>query len=184
MIATPRTFIRPIEPADSNQVFSYRSDAVTNQYQGWIPKSIAEVDDFIAKNPSKFNQPETWFQLVIIENNSQNIIGDIGIHFIDTDNLQCEFGITLDKKFHSQGFAIETMQAVIDYLFGELQKHRIIASIDPRNTGSLRLIEKLKFRKEAHFKKSILINGEWVDDLIFAKLHDEWKEEKSDIHDH
>ena len=61
-----------------------------------------------------------------------------------------------------------------NYMFSELGKRRIIASIDPRNESSIRLVERLKFRKEAHFKESILINGEWVDDLVYAVLKDEW----------
>ncbi len=37
---------------------------------------------------------------------------------------------------------------------------RIVASIDPRNTKSTKLVERIGFRKEAHFKESIRINGE------------------------
>jgi len=49
-------------------------------------------------------------------------------------------------------------------------KHRLIASIDPGNINSAGLVEKLNFRKEAHFKESILSNGVWVDDVIYAIL--------------
>jgi len=37
-----------------------------------------------------------------------------------------------------------------------------------------RLIERIGFRKEAHFKESYYLRGEWVDDLIYAKLKEEW----------
>ena len=63
---------------------------------------------------------------------------------------------------------------LIDYLFKELNKHRIIGSIDPSNIKSINLLEKLGFRREAHFKGSILVNGEWMDDLIYAILKKEW----------
>lgn len=55
-----------------------------------------------------------------------------------------------------------------------MHKHRIVVSVDPRNTASLRLIERIGFRKEAHFKKSYYLRGEWVDDIIYAKLKEEW----------
>ena len=63
---------------------------------------------------------------------------------------------------------------IVDFLFGTLNKHRVIASIDPRNSASIRLIERLGFRKEAHFKKSYYLHEEWVDDIIYAKLKTEW----------
>lgn len=171
MIETDRTFIRPIEAKDKEQVFAYRSDAETNKYQGWIPKSLEDVNGFISKNPKEFNTPETWFQLVIIRKDTSEIIGDIGVHFIDAENCQCEIGCTIRKEDHGKGIATEVMKATINYLFKELKKHRIIASIDPLNFSSIKLVERLGYRKEAHFRKSLFINGEWVDDIIYAMLN-------------
>ena len=67
VIETERTLLRPIELRDSEQVFAYRSDAVTNRFQGWIPKSLAEVEEFVSRQPSEFNQPKSWSQLVFIQ---------------------------------------------------------------------------------------------------------------------
>ena len=73
-----------------------------------------------------------------------------------------------------KGYATEALRAMVDYLFANLGKHRIVASVDPRNTPSIRLIERLGFRKEAHFKESYYLRGEWVDDIIYAMLRTEW----------
>ncbi len=100
MIETKRTILRPIESTDNEQIFSYRSDYNTNKYQGWIPSNLEDVNEFISRNPTEFNKPESWFQLVIINKETDKIIGDIGIHFIDSENFQCEIGCTL-SKIHS-----------------------------------------------------------------------------------
>lgn len=161
--------------ADKESVFAYRSDAVANKYQGFVPKEIKDVEAYIENNTKAFNQPETWFQLVMIDMVTHEIIGDIGIHFIGQDNLQSEIGCTLNKKFQSKGYATEALKTIMDYLFYDLNKHRIIASIDPDNIDSIRLVERLGFRKEAHHKESLLFKGEWVDDVIYAVLGREWK---------
>jgi RimJ/RimL family protein N-acetyltransferase len=67
------------------------------------------------------------------------------------------------------------VSAVVNYLFTDLGKHRIIASIDPRNTRSVKLLERLGMRKEAHFVKSVMIDGKWCDDCIYAILSEEWE---------
>ncbi len=36
-------------------------------------------------------------------------------------------------------------------------------------------MERLKFRKEAHFKESLYFRDAWVDDVIYAILQKEWK---------
>jgi RimJ/RimL family protein N-acetyltransferase len=60
-------------------------------------------------------------------------------------------------------------------VFKDLKKHRIIVSIDPGNLNSIRLVERIGFRKEAHFVESLWINGNWVDDLIYAMIEKDWE---------
>lgn len=97
----------------------------------------------------------------------------------DSENRQVELGYTLHKDFRGMGYATEALSAIIDHLIFDLKKHRITASIDPRNIKSINLIERLGFRKEAHFKQSLFFHGEWVDDLIYAMLAEEWKTKRA-----
>lgn len=175
ILETNRLFIRPTETSDRHELFAYRSDAETNKYQGWIPKTLEEVDFFLTRLAKEVNQPFSWYQYILIEKESQQIIGDLGVHFLDEANLQCELGCTLRKASQNQGYATEALRRVVNFLFNDLNKHRITASIDPANTDSIRLIERLGFRKEAHMIESLSFNGKWVDDLIYALLKREWK---------
>ena len=175
-LITQRLVLRPVEANDKQAILAYRSDAETNKYQGWIPKTIDDVETFFGKLSTEFNVPDTWFQLAVLDKNSNELIGDIGIHFIDEQ--QVEIGYTIAKQHQGVGFATEAALAVIDYLFGELKKHRISASIDPANIASVALLEKLGFRKEAHFVESLFLNDKWVDDIIYALLAREWKNEE------
>ena len=95
--------------------------------------------------------------------------------YIFIDEQQVELGYTIAKQHQGEGFATEAVHVVIDYLFRDLQKHRITASIDPANIASVAVLDKLGFRKEAHFIESLLLNNEWVDDVIYALLAREWK---------
>lgn len=172
MIQTQRTFLKAIKPSDNEAVFAYRSDAETNKFQGWIPKTIEEVNEFIAKNPQEFNEPNTWFQWVIIERETQQLIGDIGIHFMN--EAEVELGCTLSKKHHGKGYASEALKAVIDHLFHRYKKQRVKTSMDPQNKPAIQLMERLGFKKEALYKKSVLINGKWVDDLVYSLIKSDW----------
>lgn len=177
---TERLIIRPIAIEDKNEVFEYRKDKDTNKYQSWIPDTIKDVELFISKTSVEFNIPETWFQLVIIDKIIKKVVGDIGVHFMDNDNMQVEIGCTLNKNFHSKGYATEALKRVIGYLFKDLNKHRIITSIDPKNENSIRLVERIGFRKEAHFVESLFIDGKWVDDVIYALIEKDWIRLNSD----
>lgn len=174
-IITDRLVLRCIKPLDARSIYEYRSRPEVGKYQTWKPKELKEVEDFINEKIAKIpNIADTWYQLGIIIKETDEFIGDIGVHFCDEDNLQVEIGYTLSEKYQGKGYATEAIREVIGYLFNNLNKHRITASVDPRNTKSIALLERIGMRKEAHFKKSFWFNNEWADDVIYAILKEEW----------
>lgn len=175
-LKTQRLFLRPISIEDKESVFIYRSDPETSKYQSVVAETIDDMDDFLGKCAKEFNVPGTWFQVVIIMKDTDELIGDIGIHFLDDEskNRQVEIGYMLNKAFHGNGYATEAVKELINYLFDTMNKHRIIASVDPGNTPSIKLLERIGFRKEAHFKQSIWFKGEWVDDVVYCMLRRDW----------
>ena len=133
------------------------------------------AENFIAENIAQTpNIPDTWYQLGIVKKDTNELIGDIGIHFIGYENNQVEIGYTLDPEYQRKGYATEVVKSLIDYLFFTLKKHRVSASLDPVNVKSIALLERVGMRKEALFKKSLWIKGQWEDDLIYGILEEEW----------
>ena len=173
-ILTDRLIIRLANPDDAEEIYAYRSDTIENQYQGWFPESVEEVRNYITNMPVTIDIADICFQFAILTKNENRLIGDLGIIFTGHERMQVEVGCTLNKTFQGKGYATEALTAMVNYFFMTLKKHRIVASIDPRNTASIRLIERLGFRKEAHFKESYFLRGEWVDDIIYAMLDKDW----------
>lgn len=168
-LETSRLFLRPIELSDSPVILKYRSDAEANKYQGWVPKNLEDVHDFICHRVCRqINQAGSWFQLGIIRKDSGELIGDIGIHFLAEEPFCTELGITVDQEHWNKGFANEALSEVITFLFLRLGKQKIIVSIDPRNKPSIKLFERLGFVQESYTEKSFFLNGEWVDDLVMG----------------
>ena len=174
IITTDRLLLSKLELNHREDFFKYRSLPQICEYQSFKAKSLSVVDDFINAIASNPNIPNTWFQLAIVNKIDNKLIGDVGIHFLG-DNAQVEVGYTLAPGFQGQGYATEALKAVISYLFFDLEKHRITASVDPNNIESIRLLERLGMRKEGHFIKSFKMDDMWFDDCIYAILKDEWK---------
>lgn len=173
IIDTDRLILKPLSLQDKEVFLAYRGNPEVFQFQSWDPPNLQEVENFIRQNLTVVpNTPDTWLQLGVYLHNSL-LIGDIGLHFL-ADDAQVEIGYTLAPEHQGQGYAFEAVKAVLGYLFGHLGKHRVIGSVDPENIRSSRLLEKLGFRREGHFIKSVLIRGEWCDDVIYAMLKEEW----------
>ncbi len=173
-IVTGRLVLTPLSVADADALFAYRSLPEVRRYQTWEPARLQDAVDFIESLQSTaFDSPGTWFQLGVRSRESGRLIGDLGVHFLE-DGGQVEIGFTLAPAAQGRGLGAEAVVGLLDCLFGSLRKHRVFASVDPRNEPSLRLLRRVGMRQEAHLRQSIRFKGEWADDIVFAILASEW----------
>lgn len=127
---------------------------------------------------STIDVADIYFQIAVVLAGQERIIGDVSIYFTNYNKMQAEIGCTLHENFQEKGHGTEALKVLVDYLFRTLEKHRVVASVAPMNTASIRLIERLGFRKEAHFKESYFLRGKWMDNVIYAILQKEWINQK------
>lgn len=171
-IRTDRLLIRKFVTEDCEDLFRYRSLPEVYKYQSWRPADIKDAALFIRNNSDGSpDNPDSWLQLAVCLAEGP-MIGDMGIHFLK-DGRQAEIGYSLSPDRQGRGYAAEAVKALTGYLFGSLEIHRITACVDPRNTRSVGLLEKLGFRKEAHFIQSYETGGEWYDECVYALLREE-----------
>jgi RimJ/RimL family protein N-acetyltransferase len=175
-LETPRLVLRPLVIADAEAVHGYRSDPEVARFQSWESTSLADTEEMIrTRIASEPDLPGTWFQLALCRRADHLLVGDCGIHFLPEEPRHVEIGITLASPHQGQGYATEALSAVFGYVFGQLGKHRIQASVDPENQASIRLLEKMGMRREAHFVEGLWFKGRWADDLVYAVLNREWQ---------
>ncbi len=75
-----------------------------------------------------------------------------------------------------RGITPTAVALVSDYLFNQMDLHRVEIEIRPENQASLRVVEKLGFRYEGTKLRHIHINGEWRDHFSFALTQEEIRE--------
>jgi RimJ/RimL family protein N-acetyltransferase len=175
-ITTERLTLSRLLPLDAPRVFAYRGDPEVSRYQSWLPASLEEVRRFIDGLQSvPFDTPGTWFQFGIRLRDSGLLVGDAGVHFPADLPRQAEIGITVAPDHQGRGVATEAVRGLLGHLFASPARHRVFASVDPRNRASVALLARVGMRQEAHFRRSLWFRGEWADDLLFAVLESEWK---------
>jgi [ribosomal protein S5]-alanine N-acetyltransferase len=73
-----------------------------------------------------------------------------------------------------RGLMAAGLQAVIGDAFASLGLHRLEANIQPDNLRSLRLVQRLSFRREGFSPRYLLVDGEWRDHERWAVLAEDW----------
>lgn len=97
---------------------------------------------------------QQWLLRAVIERNTRIIIGYVGFHTApDPEYLRdsvpggVEIGYTIEPPFRRQGYASAAVQALMDWATRVHGVQRFVLSIRPDNTPSLRIAERLGFRK-------------------------------------
>ncbi len=174
-LITGRLALRDLEPSDGPRVFSYHKHPNVSRFQSWATDSVDSVQSYIRSlSTIEPGTPGGWYQVGIFLSEDGKLVGDCGFRVLASDPEQAELGITLAPEIQGCGYATEALRALLNYLFVTLEKHRVFGSVDPRNVASMKLLERVGMRKEAHFVKGLWFRGEWVDDVIFAILESEW----------
>ena len=174
-IETARLRLRRFTAADLPALIAYRNDPEVARYQGWETFSAEEADAFLhGQDATEPGAPGAWLQIAMEEKASGTVVGDCALHVREDDARQGEIGFTLSRAHQGRGLAREAVTAVLDYAFGTLGLHRMIAVTDARNAAAPALLERIGMRREGHFLQNVWFKGAWGDELQFAVLAEEW----------
>ena len=80
----------------------------------------------------------------------------------------------LARPYWGQGYMHEAMRAMVDFAFHEMQLHRLEADVDPRNTASVKTLERLGFQKEGVLRERWIVGDEVSDSALYGLLASEW----------
>ena len=102
----------------------------------------------------------------VVERHNQELIGYCGLFFFPdvAGQSETELGYRFARASWGQGYATEAARAVRDFAFASLGLKRLIAMIDPSNTASIRVAEKLGMR----YEKEVLFEGYDHPDHVYA----------------
>lgn len=167
-VKTERLLIRDFELADWEEVHEYTSNKAVMKY---IPEGVFSEEntkDFVKNNQGKNAQN---FPVILLGENI--LIGHMVFHKCFGDHTY-EIGWVLNPRHYNRGYASEAAYALLKYGFEELKVHRIIATCQPENLPSYRVMEKIGMRREGHHIKCIPHDDEWWDEYYYAILEEEW----------
>ena len=143
---TKDLILRPWNLGDVDDFFEYASVDGVGQMAGWLPHQSKDESLFIL---NKFIEHKRTFALVY----QNKVIGSLGIEKYKEDVLPelsdykaRELGFVLSKDYWGRGLMKQAVDAVIDYLFNEINLDVIVCCHFSDNRQSQRLQEKCGFK--------------------------------------
>lgn len=110
-----------------------------------------------------------------IEKEGGQLIGNLGLHFIDETHGRATLGISIgEKEYWGRGYGSEAIAQALRYGFGELGLRRIDLQVDEDNERGIRCYEKCGFVREGLLREHRLRNGRPVNAVVMSVLREEW----------
>jgi RimJ/RimL family protein N-acetyltransferase len=173
-ITTARLVLRPFRLDDLDDVFAFQSRPDVTRYLYWSERGREEVADALTRRLTMTKWEKEDDNVVLAAVLDGTVIGEVNLYWRSAEHRQGEFGYLFHPDHHGHGYAGEASLEMLRLGFEGLGLHRIIGRADGRNTASVRVMEKLGLRREAHFVQNEIVKGEWTDEVVYAMLAREW----------
>lgn len=176
-ITTPRMILRRVLPEDADALLEIYSNEANMKYEFGDPWSADQVAEFIySQSTIRVGDPGVPFTLVAADSATGSVMGSVQITINSIEDRQGELGFSFNPAYCGRGLATEAVNACLGFAYSRMNLHRIIAAVDVRNERSWKLLARIGMRREAHFIHDNFVDGEWVDDYVYALLKTEWNE--------
>ena len=176
LFETPRLRAVLITESTAEQLSLYytRNDEHLQPWEPLRPSGYHSLDAW-TKRRREFedeHNKEISLRILALFPNQEKIVGACNFTNIARGPFQaCNLGYSISKEHTGKGLMTEFVEGAINYVFKELDLHRVMANYMPGNTRSARVLEKLGFNKEGVAKSYLKIAGKWQDHVLTAKIN-------------
>ncbi len=143
---------------DANFLLRWNNDPdYAGKFEPYEPVTRGELEEWLPRN----KPDQLWY---IIENTLSEKVGQIVGRYQKDGSVQ--IGYRVIPPARGRKYCTEAVATLIRHLF-DRGIERITAEANPRNTPSLRVLEKLGFDKIEYKKKAVELNGVWLDGVVY-----------------
>ena len=175
-IETARLAVRLAEADDVDELIDYdRRNA--EHLAPWEPRRRADRLDRDVRRERLLRaraeaDADTGYHFVALAHGDRRVVASISLNHVLRFALQaCQLGYSVDREHEGVGIAFEAVSAVVGFAFGTLRLHRVMASYQPANERSGRLLRRLGFVPEGYARDYLFIDGAWRDHIMTARIN-------------
>ncbi|MEM7563239.1 MAG: GNAT family N-acetyltransferase [Pseudomonadota bacterium] len=145
MIETKRLILRQfmLRDLEALKILLGDNEVMESSVDG--PLDSAQIEAWLSEQFAGYKNGDGIEVLAVVNKSTTELIGYCGLfRFSDIDGAnEIEVGYRLIRSAWGRGFATEAAIAIRDYAFSDLNLPRLIALIEPVNSRSIRVAEKL-----------------------------------------
>lgn len=179
MLETKRLVLRKFKLEDADNMYmNWASDPEVTRFLTWPAHTSVEITKMILNEWITHDDEHQYMWAIALKDNDE-VIGNISVVKIE-DEIECvHIGYCISRKWWHQGITSEAFNAVIQFLFDEVNVNRIEARHDVLNENSGKVMKKCGLQYEGTLRQSAINQGGLADMAIYAILAENYAEMKN-----
>jgi ribosomal-protein-alanine N-acetyltransferase len=173
-LETERLILREWDITDAPDLFAFYSKEDVLRYTPVKPHvTLEDSEASIERFRKRFREANTGVIWAIELKENGRVIGECAVNHWIPKYFRADLGYSFNPDYSGKGYAREAVGRIVNYLFTEFDQfklNRLEAITDPRNTASIKLLEKLGFIQEGILRDYEYEKGEFVDSVMYAML--------------
>jgi [ribosomal protein S5]-alanine N-acetyltransferase len=156
ILETPRFILREMTEADADQLVRLNANPNVIRYVGEGPVAGTEAAlELLHTRVFPQYARHGVGRWAVIRKDDDRYVGWCGLKYLE-DTREYDLGYRFYEEHWGRGYATETARAVLDWARAHLPNVRIVGKAHVDNSASIRVLEKLGLRFEAHADDPVL----------------------------
>lgn len=159
-IETKRLLLRNVKPGDVQTIYDYRSNEVCARYQRSQVQDYEGIAAMIERSKQDDISVDHAFMMAVVLKKTYKMVGEIVVMPNDgTVSLGCTFAY----QYHRNGYAFESLNALMELFHERYPQWDFVVFIDPENKPSIGLVRKLGFEEMGYLPSmQSYVFGKWL----------------------
>jgi ribosomal-protein-serine acetyltransferase len=147
----------------------------------WLPwaggQTFEDTLGFISRTEEQLGAND-GFQAAIVR--GEKIVGVIGYIGVDWQNRSTHLGYWLNEEHRGRGTMTAAVRTLTDHALSVWELNRVEIRVATENRRSRAIPERLGFRREGTLRQAQLVDGRYLDLVIYALLAEDWRAMRSE----
>jgi RimJ/RimL family protein N-acetyltransferase len=167
-------YLRPVEISDASLIQRWHNDPDLRKFArcGGLPVTlVSESKDIMNARDSK---DDAYF--MVVKKSGNQPIGFIRVNWLTNPSRNVWLRMVIgDKKSWGKHYARNALQLVLDWLFSELNVHRVSLETYATNKRAVKFFKKVGFKQEGVAREAHFSDGNFFNIICFGLLKREFK---------
>jgi RimJ/RimL family protein N-acetyltransferase len=160
---------------DVDAIYDVFSDPRVMRYWSSGPLANREAAAAMQREIAQNNLNDTAWKWGLALRDTNTVIGTVTLFNLSLSKGRAEIGYAMGSAHWGRGYMNEALKALIVHAFDVMDFRRLEADVDPRNTASIRTLERLGFQREGFLRERWHVGGELQDAFFYGLLKREWQ---------